>query len=872
MAQFRSSAREGSFSDNQLKAPSTTDKIQREAQRQLSGMDRAQAFQKENQRIFLQAQKQTQSIQENFRKAARSVSKDSNEAEAKFTKQAYERELLKKQNEDKYAIDTFGALKDFSKTAFDITSGIIKQNQEIQQQAINEISSRFQLSQKDALAAKSVDSSISSQQWQETEVVQDYLKQGKSQEFINTMYDHLVKGGGYRNYINNSIVLDETGRAHAKVALEAVQKDIEDGLPADQIEARLNATFAKFRAGLTIDGEKPSTLIQRKGYNKHLDKTRDRAATLINKVKTDTLTLETNIKRTNTVKDAFNTGGVASAMGLLKTKSSAGAVDEVVDILIKQNLTADQLETIKKNPIEINGQIATLEAFPEAYAAVEKAENDLRQETLQQIALEKEVQQAEVDLAGEELYKEKFADEVFTDVEYQETIAFKDNMYPNRDRSQDKLLKARTIDQVTRAAAKEQLDGYLRDKTLSESLMDEMLLPKELDNQYRNDARRLDEIRRTGEFKGARKYFRDRVIGVIGQTDKLVLIDGGKQSDQVEWYANAKVNRAVKDYQAAVMAGVENPLEVVGNNLAVKVDTELKKPGFVKDFNIIPYQETMREGAPEALKAQKMVTRLAGKTIKEKSNPNTWVEIVGTKGLQSASKELAEKGNSEVLRILGSNSHPPLTPYEVQEKIAEVNPDIEPVEVPTYMELYKALPASIKNVLAGNTATYEAKLRAAKEALQIYGQQTGQPPVRSTFSQAAVPLEGSVQEKGRQAITYMTQDLGMSENHAYGLLANAIRESSLQTTNPGDNGTSDGWFQWHKDRLSRAKAALGDQWNNWQAQIQYALQEEGEPGQEYLNQTFSSRQEAADWWMKYFERPAHPERDSKRMREILGNF
>jgi hypothetical protein len=188
------------------------------------------------------------------------------------------------------------------------------------------------------------------------------------------------------------------------------------------------------------------------------------------------------------------------------------------------------------------------------------------------------------------------------------------------------------------------------------------------------------------------------------------------------------------------------------------------------------------------------------------------------------------------------------------------------------MELYKALPASIKNVLAGNTATYEAKLRAAKEALQIYGQQTGQPPVRSTFSQAAVPLEGSVQEKGRQAITYMTQDLGMSENHAYGLLANAIRESSLQTTNPGDNGTSDGWFQWHKDRLSRAKAALGDQWNNWQAQIQYALQEEGEPGQEYLNQTFSSRQEAADWWMKYFERPAHPERDSKRMREILGNF
>jgi hypothetical protein len=325
---------------------------------------------------------------------------------------------------------------------------------------------------------------------------------------------------------------------------------------------------------------------------------------------------------------------------------------------------------------------------------------------------------------------------VYTEVEYQEQIAFMDTQYPNRDRSMDKVYKARTVDNVTRAVVKEQLEEFRTNGTLSESLMDEMLLPKELDNQYRNDARRLDQVRATGEFRGARKYFRDRFIDVIAQTNTVVLIDGPKQSDQVEWYANAKVNRAIKDYQAAVLAGVENPLEVVGNNFADKIPTELKSKGFVENFQIVPYQQTMREAAPEALIAQKMVTRLAGKTNKQKSNPNTWVEIVGTKGLQSASKDLAEKGNSEVLRILGLNSHPPLTAYEVQEKIAEVNPDIEPVEVPTYMEMYKALPASIKNVLAGNTATQEAKLRAAREALQIYGQQTQQPPVRSTFQQS----------------------------------------------------------------------------------------------------------------------------------------
>lgn len=736
MAQFRSSAREGSFAENQLNVPSATDKIQREAQRQLSGMDRAQQFQKENQRIFLQAQQQAQGLQKDFDAASRRVGQDNYEASAKYADRAYKNQLLKKQNEDKYKIDTFGALANFSKTAYDITAGIVKENKELQQKAINEVSNRLQLTQKDALLAKSVDSSISAQQWQESEVFQDLIKQGRSQEYVNLFYEHLVKGGGYKNYINNSIVLDETGRAHAAVALEQVQKDIADGLPADQITARLNATLAKQRGSITVEGETPSTLFQQKGYNKHIDRVRDRAETLVNKVKTGAVIQEAKIQRTNAVKDALNTNGVAGAMALLKTKSSPGAVREVVSILVKQNLTADQLEIIKKNPIEINGQITTLEAFPEAYALVEQAEKELRQQTVEQIALEEAVKQAEVDAAGEEFYQEKFADGVYTELEHQEWVAFKDNMYSNRDRSGDKLNKGRTINNVTRAAAKEKLDGYLKNGTLSESILDEMLLPKELDDQYRNNAKRLDQIRASGEFKGARKYYYERIIGVIGQSKKLTLIDGGKQSDQVEWYANAKVNRAIKDYQAAVLAGVENPLEVVGNNLADKIATELKSPGFVVDFNIVPYQKTMREGAPEALKAQRMVTRLAGKTNKEKSNPNTWVEIVGTKGLQLASKELAEKGNSEVLRILGSNSHPPLTAYEVQEKIAEVSPDIEPVEIPTFMEMYKSLPAEIRNRLAGDTATHEAKLRAANEALQIFQQQTQPLPVRSTFQQS----------------------------------------------------------------------------------------------------------------------------------------
>lgn len=119
-----------------------------------------------------------------------------------------------------------------------------------------------------------------------------------------------------------------------------------------------------------------------------------------------------------------------------------------------------------------------------------------------------------------------------------------------------------------------------------------------------------------------------------------------------------------------------------------------------------------------------------------------------------------------------------------------------------------------------------------------------------------------VRQRGEYLFNYMTKDLGMSDIHAMGLLANAMRESTFTTTIAGDNGLSNGMFQWHKTRLDSARRALGNNWDDPRAQVRYALEEPGEPGQEYLRMKFSSAQEAADWWAKYWERPADLKRDS----------
>ena len=141
-------------------------------------------------------------------------------------------------------------------------------------------------------------------------------------------------------------------------------------------------------------------------------------------------------------------------------------------------------------------------------------------------------------------------------------------------------------------------------------------------------------------------------------------------------------------------------------------------------------------------------------------------------------------------------------------------------------------------------------------------------------SQSRSLLPTEYRQRGNEMLEYMTGELGLSSNHAIGLLVNMERESSLRTSVAGDKGTSNGLFQWHKGRLTRAKAALGSNWDNWRAQIKYALEEPEEMRviNEFLQTDFASPQEAADFWMRYWERPAHPDRDSDVHRRYIPSW
>ena len=127
-----------------------------------------------------------------------------------------------------------------------------------------------------------------------------------------------------------------------------------------------------------------------------------------------------------------------------------------------------------------------------------------------------------------------------------------------------------------------------------------------------------------------------------------------------------------------------------------------------------------------------------------------------------------------------------------------------------------------------------------------------------------------------EVYSYLTKDKGLSRNHALGLMANIDRESGFNPSiHSGDDGGPGGLFQWKGGRQTSTVASLVKS-GDWRGQIDYALSEPEHlsavtPGSFQATQ-FNSPQEAADWWMTKWERPADTASGSKKHSQFISGY
>lgn len=106
---------------------------------------------------------------------------------------------------------------------------------------------------------------------------------------------------------------------------------------------------------------------------------------------------------------------------------------------------------------------------------------------------------------------------------------------------------------------------------------------------------------------------------------------------------------------------------------------------------------------------------------------------------------------------------------------------------------------------------------------------------------------------------------GLDDIKARGILANILSESTFRpfAYNPNDLGQeAGGLFQWRGPRFEQLKRNVPDWEKNWQGQIDYALKED--KGPEYKRSSFSTAEDAAEWWVNNWERAALSARPQRR--------
>lgn len=161
-----------------------------------------------------------------------------------------------------------------------------------------------------------------------------------------------------------------------------------------------------------------------------------------------------------------------------------------------------------------------------------------------------------------------------------------------------------------------------------------------------------------------------------------------------------------------------------------------------------------------------------------------------------------------------------------------------------------------------NRAMADFRRPVGKEEMIEENQKKGSGGGGGYESGVAGGIYGGYQPRGemeKKIYDYLTKEKKLNDIQALGLMANIERESGFRPGIKEKGGTGHGLFQWSHGRIDPFIRAVPDWQTNWKAQIDYALSEpktlSGVSPGEYASKTFASAQEAADWWMRKWERP-----------------
>jgi len=251
MAQYKSFAPKGSFSDFQITAPDQSQQIEKEAARQLRGRQAAQNFKQKNDAIYLSALKLKFSEEQEQR--------DENfEARIKSKKIHHEQERLNYQNQiqgeaikAQQKLKGFQDLAEFSKTAFQTYAQIDETLKKNERAALHQIALDAGLDFEDLQAIRGINQKLTRSQFNQIEFIQRKIEDGASDAQINALYKAFEKSGSSQ-WFNVTALYQNSALSHSAYIDQGLRdffesfEGKEEQPSIEQINAKAKSLNAEF--------------------------------------------------------------------------------------------------------------------------------------------------------------------------------------------------------------------------------------------------------------------------------------------------------------------------------------------------------------------------------------------------------------------------------------------------------------------------------------------------------------------------------------------------------------------------------------------------------------------------------------------------
>ena len=247
MAQYKSFAPQGSFSDFQMTAPDQSAKIEREAARQLRGMQAAQSFTEANQAIIGQAMRQAQAAEKQQRDQNFKRDLEYRRAYRAAEERNYQTEIENDANAAKSQQQAFKDLSAFSETAFKLYGAIDQTVKKAELGVKHKLALDAGLDLEDLDSLRGIESKLDRSQFNQLAFIQQKIKEGASPTQISALYEVFKRSGSNQWYEMKSLYQNSV-LGHDAALRAHVETMFEDGAtPSDaQIKASIEAFNARY--------------------------------------------------------------------------------------------------------------------------------------------------------------------------------------------------------------------------------------------------------------------------------------------------------------------------------------------------------------------------------------------------------------------------------------------------------------------------------------------------------------------------------------------------------------------------------------------------------------------------------------------------